>query len=361
MQKAEAKKAERRGSKHPPAWPFFLLPSFLAFCLLPSAFAEQQTPIPGFTASAEVAGAYDHILNADFDGAAKALEATCPPAPSVACRGLEALNVWWQIQLDPRSEALDAEFTAKVTSAIKEAERMTRLEPRRAEGWFYLGAAYGARAQFRVHRVERLAAARDGKRIKESLERALELDPAMHDAEFGLGMYRYYADVAPGFFRFLRWLLLLPGGDRESGLAQMQRAGASGVLVGSEAQYQLHIVYLWYEQRWPDALTIVRALQARYPKNPLFRSVEAEILDVYFHDPAASLEASEKLLALASSGNVHRADLASTSARLNIAQQSIALKQTARAAEELDRVIAAQPTAPDGALARARAMRRALR
>jgi hypothetical protein len=43
----------------------------------------------------------------------------------------------------------------------------------------YLGAAYGTRVQFRVLREQRLSAARDGKRIKESLERALALDPSM--------------------------------------------------------------------------------------------------------------------------------------------------------------------------------------
>lgn len=314
----------------------------------------------GITAAAIVARGYDQILNADFEGLAAALPGICPPAPPVACLGLETLSLWWQIQLDPQSLALDSTFRAKVTSAIGEAESMTRLEPLSAEAWFYRGAAYGARAQFRVHRKERLAAARDGKRIKESLERALQLDPDLYDAEFGIGMYRYYAGVAPAAFRFLRWLLLLPGGDREEGLRQMQRAGASGVLVGGEAQYQLHIVYLWYEKRWPEALAIVRALQERYPGNPLFRSIEAEILDSYFHDPSASLEASERLLSLASTGAVHRADIASTAARLNIARQLIALKQPERAARELDRLIETQPTAPQGALERARAMRRAL-
>ena len=157
------------------------------------------------------------------------------------------------------------------------------------------------RAQWRVYRVERLAAARDGKRIKESLERALALDPAMHDAEFGVGMYRYYADVAPAVLRFLRWLLLLPGGNRVEGLQQLERAATQGLLVRGEAQFQIHVLYLWYEHKSREALEIVRALQGRYPRNPLFHQIEAEILDVYFHDPAASLRASERLLALAQS------------------------------------------------------------
>ena len=146
------------------------------------------------------------------------------------------------------------------------------------------------RAQFRVYRVERLAAARDGKRIKEALEKALALDPSMHDAEFGIGMYRYYAGVAPAIFKFLRFLLLLPGGDREGGLAQLERASQLGLLVRGEAQFQIHVLYLWYEHKSKEALAIVRALQQRYPHNPLFHQIEAEILDVYFHDHAGQPE-----------------------------------------------------------------------
>jgi tetratricopeptide (TPR) repeat protein len=331
----------------------------LVACLLLAVPAAAQER--GITAAGTVARAYDLILNADFDGLHDALPDTCPPAPRVACLGLEALSLWWQIQLDPESRRLDASFLSSVNAAITEAEQMTKAEPDRAEAWFYLGAAYGVRAQYRVHRVERLAAARDGKRIKQALERALALDPAMHDAEFGIGMYRYYAGVAPAFFRFLRFLLLLPGGDRVDGLRQLERAATLGQLVRGEAQYQIQVLYLWYEKKWPEALVIVRDLQHRYPRNPLFRQIEAEILDVYFHDAEASLKASEELLALAGSGSVNRPEIASTVARLNIATQSIALNQRDRARELLDRVIAEQPIAPHGAVARARALRRALK
>ena len=335
---------------------------FSAFCLLHSAFpAHAQRPQAGITAAPTVAAAYDLILNADFDALQRALPQTCPPAPRVACLGLEALNLWWQIQLDPKNPRLDATFLSKANAAIAEAERMTTAQPDRAEAWFYLGAAYGVRAQFRIHRLERLAAARDGKRIKESLERALALDPGMHDAEFGIGMYRYYADVAPAFLRFLRYLLLLPGGDRVDGLRQLERAASRGLLVRGEAQYQIQVLYLWYENKWREALVIVRGLQDRYPRNPLFHQIEAEILDDYFHDAGASLKASERLLALARSGSVNRPEIASTVARLNIAKQSIALKQRDRAAALLDQVISEQPIAPAGAIERARAMQRALK
>jgi hypothetical protein len=288
-----------------------------------TAAAAQQ----GITAAPAIAQAYDLILDANFEELKRVLPSTCPPAPAVACRGLEALSLWWQIQLDLGNRSLDAAFVAAAERAINDALRMTEAEPQRAEAWFYLGAAYGARSQYRVYREERLAAARDGKRIKESLERAIALDPAMHDAAFGIGMYRYYAGIAPAAFRFLRFFLLLPGGDREEGLQQLERAATRGLLVRGEAQYQIQILYLWYEHKPAEALAIIRQLQARYPHNPLFRWIEANVLDVYFHDHTASLNASQALLSLALEGKVFRADLAERAARRNIAKQIAALKR----------------------------------
>lgn len=330
------------------------------------------TAVTGITAAPLVAKAYDLILDADFDGLKAELPATCgppspkgfagtSPAPPVACLGLESLSLWWQIQLDPESRALDSAFLAKVNAAIDEADRMTEAEPNRAEAWFYLGAAYGARAQWKVLREERLSAARDGKRIKEALEQALALDPAMHDAEFGIGMYRYYADIAPAVLKFLRWLLLLPGGDRVDGLRQLERAATQGQLVSGEAQFQIYVLYLWYENKFREALDLVKGLQRRYPHNPLFHQIEAEILDTYFHDPAASLAASERLLTLARGREVHGPAAAEIVARLNLARQLRALRRTDAAIAQLDAIIAAKPAAPAGALARAQRMRREIR
>jgi len=326
----------------------------LAFCILYSA-----APQRGLTAAATVASAYDTVLNADFDRLPAVLDRTCGPAPPVVCLGLRALATWWEILLDPQSRLLDARFLREADAAVDRATTWTTREPERAEAWFYLGAALGARGQWRVLREERLSAARDGKRIKAALERALALDPGMHDAAFGIGAYRYYADIAPSYLRWLRWLLLLPGGNRTAGLAQMEEASRHGRLVQAEAQYQLHIVYLWYEHRNMEALALVRGLQARFPRNPLFRQIEAQILDVYLHDSAASLEVSETLLDDAEHGEVNRAELAAVGARVNIAVQLDRLGQRDRARRTIEELLATGPHAPLDAVARARALQRA--
>ncbi|MEO6236578.1 MAG: hypothetical protein ABIQ52_06225, partial [Vicinamibacterales bacterium] len=173
---------------------------------------------------------YDHILDARFDQAEAELQRACGTAPREACDVLAATTTWWRILLDPESRALDAQFATEADLAIRSTDAWAAREPANAEAHFYAGGAYAARVQWRVLRNEKVAAARDGKRIKQALERAIALDPSLDDAYFGIGLYQYYADVAPAAAKMLRFFLLLPGGDRTQGMARMQRARSQGKL-----------------------------------------------------------------------------------------------------------------------------------
>jgi hypothetical protein len=294
---------------------------------------------------------YDFILEARFDQVDSELRRACGPAPPAACDVLAATALWWRILLDPHSRALDDEFSASVERAIRSTEAWSEHAPDDAEAWFYLGAGYAVRVQWRVLRGEKLAAARDGKRIKAALEHALDLAPRLYDAYFGIGLYRYYADVAPAAARFLRFLLLLPGGDREEGLAQMLRARNRGRLLRGEADYQLHLIYLWYEEEPERALELLRGLEQHYPTNPLFVMRIAEIQDAYRHDITASLDTWRTLLALAREGRVSAAGIAEVHARLGVARQLEALHQTDHAIEQLEAIVALEPAAPYSSLA----------
>jgi tetratricopeptide (TPR) repeat protein len=326
----------------------------LSFVILTAGSPIPQTrPADGSDLRGEDAlvRVYDSILEARFDQVDGELRRACGPAPVEACNVLDATALWWRIQLDPDSRALDTEFSTAVERAIRTTEAWTDRAPDDAEAWFYLGGAYAARVQWRVLRDEKLAAARDGKRIKEALERALALDPALDDAYFGIGMYRYYADVAPAGAKILRFLLLLPGGDREEGLEQMLRARERGRLLQGEADYQLHIIYLWYEEQTARALELLRGLQRHYPGNPLFLSQIAEIQEVYQHDITASLTTWRTLLAMAREQRVNAGLIAAVRSRLGIARQLDALAQTDQAIEHLDQIVALKPTAPFASLA----------
>jgi hypothetical protein len=295
--------------------------------------------------------AYDFILDARFDQVEAELRRACGPAPPEACTVLEATALWWRILMDPDNRGLDDEFTTAADHAIRTTEAWTERAADDPEAWFYLGGAYAVRVQWRVLRDNKVAAARDGKRIKAALERSIALDPELDDAYFGVGLYKYYADVAPAAAKILRFFLLLPGGDRKEGLAQMLRTRDQGRLLQGEADYQLHIIYLWYEQQTPRALELLHGLQQRYPGNPLFPAQIAEIQDRYQHDITASLDTWRTLLSMAREQRVNLSGLAEARARLGVAGQLDALQQTDHAIEQLTALVARKPEAPYSALA----------
>ena len=297
-----------------------------------------------------LARAYNTILEARFDQVEGELRRACGPAPQEACDVLAATALWWRILLDPQSRALDAEFSTAVDRAIRSSEAWTERAPDDAEAWFYLGGAYAARVQWRVLRDDKLAAARDGRNIKLALERATTLDPGLDDAYFGLGMYKYYADVTPAAAKVLRFLLLLPGGDRKEGLEQMLRARHRGRLLRGEAAYQLHIIYLWYERQTARALQLLADLHEQYPGNPLFLIQIAEIQDAYQHDITASLTTWRTLLAATREPRANVSALGDVRAHLGIARQLEALHQTDHAIEALQAVVEQSPAAPYSSL-----------
>ena len=150
--------------------------------------------------------------------------------------------------------------------------------------------------QWEVLRGERVNAARNGNRVREALEHALRLDPTMTDARFGIGIYQYYADIAPAAAKLFRWLLFLPGGDRVKGLEAIDSTRASGHLLRAEADYQRYVIDIWYEHMTDHALVLLRSLDARYPTNPLFLQRIAETYETYLHDARASAAAWQSLI-----------------------------------------------------------------
>ena len=324
----------------------------LLLVLLPGS-ARAQTS--GLTAGPQLARVYDAILDARFDQIPGLLTQTCGPtlAPPEACQLLDVVALWWQIQLDPKNRVHDERFRTRSDAVIATIEAWTEREPKRAEAWFYLGGAYGARAQWRVLREERLAAARDGKRIKNSLEQALALDPSLQDAYFGIGLYHYYADVAPAALRMLRWLLLLPGGDRVQGLEEMLRARKDGQLLQSEADYQLHLIYLWYEKQPQRALQLLRDLRDRHPRNPLFPQLIADVQDVYLHDLQAGRETWQSLLEAAQARRVAEPEMSEAAARFGLAGLLDRLSDSESALPHLRTIVEMKPASPLGIVARA--------
>jgi hypothetical protein len=84
-----------------------------------------ETPGRGLTEATRLAAIYDAILRARFAEARTRTMGACPPAPREACLTLSATALWWQIQIDPDSRALDAQLDA-ASAAARRSPRMIR-------------------------------------------------------------------------------------------------------------------------------------------------------------------------------------------------------------------------------------------
>ena len=247
------------------------------------------------------------------------------PAPREACLGLDALGLWWQIQLDPDSTRARPALHRRGRRGHRRGRGVDQREPERAEAWFYLGAA------LRRARRSGGCCARSGSRpratasgSRRSLERALALDPALDDAEFGIGLYRYYADVAPAVRDACACCCCCPAATGSRACAQMERASRAGTAGARRSGLSSCTSSISGTSNGDGgARRCCAGCSARYPHNPLFRQIEAEIHDVYFHDRARQPRAPRRrLLSLrASAARCTAPALAEVRARLNIAVQ----------------------------------------
>lgn len=170
-----------------------------------------------------------------------------------------------------KSSRFDAPFSQAVEDVIALAEELQKQPDSAALGDLYDGLAHGVRAQVYTLRKEKLRSGREGKQMRQSLLRAVAQDSALQaDADAGLGLYDYYADVLSPLIKFVRFFLLIPGGDRKRGLEELRNAAEHAVLVGPEARYELAKIYSLHEHRPAEALTLFRTLADHYPENALF-------------------------------------------------------------------------------------------
>ncbi len=330
--------------------------SFLCFlCVLYGELARSTTPAAaaGLTSPEPLVKAYDLILEGRFDDAERQLKSACPPAPQPACDVLGAVNDYWRLLLNPENTAGDTALMTRTNAAIASGEVWVAREPKRAEAWFYLGGAYGTRVLLRGLRGQYLSAARDGKRIHDSLQLAIKMDSSMGDAYFGLGLYHYYAAIAPRAARIISMLMFLPSGDRAGGLREMEQARSRGILLRGEADYQLHLIYLWYERQHTTALRLIEGLRARYPHNPIFHLRLADVQAGYIRNHQAALQTYRSMLDAARAERIASPATSEVQARLGMAQEMDVLCDSEGATEQLTTVIAQRPAAPYGALARA--------
>jgi tetratricopeptide (TPR) repeat protein len=229
---------------------------------------------------------YSGDLSAAIEGARR-LQTDQPTHPLGYL--LEGEALWWRIW------CTSAEFKYGMTYARHRAKlapdqhyfdlaaRATSLAEAQialhdtAEMQFYAGMGDALVARIYGLRGENRNAARAGVRAREHLLHAIALDPDLCDAYFGVGLYNYYADTLSAAARVLRFFMGIPGGSKQEGIRQLERAIAEGTLTPSEARFYLAINLHNYDQKYEQALQVVGPLVEKYCSNPLFQLIRGDL------------------------------------------------------------------------------------
>ena len=170
-------------------------------------------------------------------------------------------------------------FLPQVRTAISSAEALERSQPTDAEVKLLLGLAEGSKALVDGSQKNYLAAFQAIREAHRRFEEALQLDPNLVDAYYGIGLYNYSLGHLPALLRPLL-SIALPTGDAAHGLQELGRVAEQGTYLKMTARVALFHLYAGTEQKYPEAVRLGQDLLSRYPGN----------VDLYF---AAANAASE--------------------------------------------------------------------
>jgi predicted negative regulator of RcsB-dependent stress response len=146
-----------------------------------------------------------------------------------------------------------------------------------AEMHLYAAMADALASRLYSLRGEYRATARAGVRARENFQKAIAMDPSLSDAYTGLGLYNYYVDTLSTLARLLRFVMGIPGGSKEEGIQQLERAIREGTITPSVARFYLALNLENYDQQYGQALEVIRPLVEKYPDNAIFQLVEGDL------------------------------------------------------------------------------------
>jgi hypothetical protein len=202
---------------------------------------------------------------------------------------LEAELDWWKIWCTSaefkygmtmarhrEKSPADQEYLDLARKAYGLAEDGLR-EQETAEMHLYAGMADALEARLYGLRWDTRATARSGVRARAHFLSALAREPALADADTGLGLYNYYVDTLSAMARVLRFFMGIPGGSKEEGIRQLNTGIRAGQLTPAAARFYLALNLENYDQRYAEALQAVGPLAEKYPQNPMYLLVRGDL------------------------------------------------------------------------------------
>jgi len=251
---------------------------------------------------------FDHFYNSEYDKALHDFELIVkehpdnPFATNFLLTGVMFKEFYRIGALDSESYAKDSFLDKKAAKAVdpavrkrvmelidialRQEEALLQINPNDVDALYARGATRGLRSTW-MGMAERawFSGLRAALAARNDHEKVLQLDPTMVDAKMTIGVHNYVIGS-------LNWAgkiaVALVGvtGNKQRGLDYLREVGRSGKLANIDAKIALAL-FLRREQKYPEALEVVKGMTEAYPKNFLAAVEYANLLNAAGHGPQA--------------------------------------------------------------------------
>jgi tetratricopeptide (TPR) repeat protein len=171
-----------------------------------------------------------------------------------------------QLPPDPKVSARIQQLIARSTGIC---EKRIAANPNDIDALYARGVVRGMASTYMgLLQKAWYAALKNAKGARADHERVLELDPRFNDAKMVVGIHEYIAGSLPFFVKVLAALAGYSG-NKEKGIQLLYEAGNGGGESAADAKVAV-VLFLRREERYSEALTVARSLNAAYPRNFMF-------------------------------------------------------------------------------------------
>ncbi|MDR1683918.1 MAG: hypothetical protein LBR90_00450 [Elusimicrobiota bacterium] len=213
------------------------------------------------------------IYNLDFDKANKHIEELLEQSPNHPIALFGRVMIAWsrfEYQYEKSDPAQTEIFEQTIKASAKGIREYLEKTGPSAQAYLALGGVYGAKARFDLanhNYVPAYFAARKGIKY---MDRAHTLDPQMHDALLGQGLYQYYTGTLPAVIKVLA--TLVARGNAQKGIEYLNQVKDNGRFAAAAAKLILVEIYLQSDKYYnpPLAARYTAEVMQKYPTNPLF-------------------------------------------------------------------------------------------
>jgi pentatricopeptide repeat protein len=173
-----------------------------------------------------------------------------------------AIEAWMNYY---QSSSREEDFYRCCDKAIETGERLLDKDPGNAWVKFFYGGADGYKGTYESRYERWITSFRHGWKGVSALNEIKKVNPEIHDANYGIGMYNYWRTA---MIKTLWWMPSV-GDNSQEGIKQLFDAKNFGIYTRTSAAEHL-IAILCNEKRFDEALNICEEMLERYPTTLVF-------------------------------------------------------------------------------------------